>query len=330
MDLATTYLGLKLRNPLIASSSPLTFDVGNIRSLEDCGVGAVVLPSMFEEQLEQEAIEIERLTTAGMDSFAEALSYFSPAASNHAGPHDYLEMIRLAREAVDIPVIASLNGVTDAGWTNYARLLQDAGACAIELNVYFIPCDTGLTGRAVEERYLGVLGAVKKAVTIPVAMKLGPYFSSIGNFVRELDQAGADGFVLFNRFYQPDIDVAALRVTRDLNLSAPAEIRLPLLWIAVLCGHIRGSLAASTGVETSSEVLKYLMAGADVVMTTSSLLRHGLGHVQTLLRGLVQWLDARELSSLAAIRGKMSHRRLGDPTAFERANYIKILQGWEG
>jgi dihydroorotate dehydrogenase (fumarate) len=330
MDLATTYLGLALRNPLIASASPLNSELGNIRRLEDSGAAAVVLPSMFEEQLEQEAAEIERLTTAGMDSFAEALSYFPPAAANHSGPHEYLELIRVAREAVDIPVIASLNGTTDAGWVNYARLLQDAGACAIELNVYFIACDTAVSGRAVEERYLDVLRAVKKAVTIPVSMKLGPYFSSIGNFVRELDQAGADGFVLFNRFYQPDIDVAALRIKRDLDLSTPAELRLPLLWIALLCGHVRGSLAASTGVETSADVLKYLMAGADVVMTTSALLRHGVGHVHTLLRGLVQWLDARDIASLADIRGKMSRRRLGDPAAFERANYIKILQGWVG
>ncbi len=330
MELATTYLGLALRNPLVASASPLTFELGNIRELEDCGAAAVVLPSMFEEQLEEEAVEIERLTTAGMDSFAEALSYFTPSASIHNGPHDYLELIRLAREAVDIPVIASLNGTTDAGWVSYARLLQDAGACAIELNVYFIPCDTDASGRAVEERYIDVLRAVKKAVTIPVAMKLCPYFSSVGSFVRELDNTGADGFVLFNRFYEPDIDVATLRIKRDLELSTPNEIRLPLLWIGVLCGHVRGSLAASTGVETSTDVLKYLLAGADVVMTTSSLLRHGIGHVQTLQRGLVQWLDARGIRSLSEIRGKMSRRRLGDPTAYERANYIKILQGWVG
>jgi dihydroorotate dehydrogenase (fumarate) len=329
MDLATNYLGLALKSPLIASSSPLNLEIGNIRLLEDNGAAAVVLPSIFEEQIEQEAAEIERFTTVGADSFAEALSYFPPAASYHAGPSRYLEVIRQARDAVDIPVIASLNGMTNTGWTQYARLIEEAGADAIELNIFFIPSDPLLSGRDVEQRYVDVLQAVKQVVNIPVAMKLSPYFSSIGNFVCELDRAGADGFILFNRFYQPDIDLATLRLQPDLELSTPAEIRLPLLWIGLLAGQIHGSLAASTGVETVDEVIKYLLVGADAVMTTSALLRHGVGHIKTLADGLVQWLDAREVCSVVDIRGRMCQRRISDPTAFERANYIQIIQGWK-
>jgi dihydroorotate dehydrogenase (fumarate) len=330
MDLATNYLGLALKSPLIASSSPLNLEIGNIRLLEDNGAAAVVLPSIFEEQIEQEAVEIERFTTVGADSFAEALSYFPQAASYHAGPSRYLEVIRQARDAVDIPVIASLNGMTNAGWTQYARLIEEAGADAIELNIFFIPSDPLLSGRDVERRYVDVLQAVKQVVNIPVAMKLSPYFSSIGSFVRELDRAGADGFILFNRFYQPDIDLGTLRLQRDLELSTPAEIRLPLLWIGLLAGQIRGSLAATTGVETVDQVIKYLLVGADAVMTTSALLRHGVGHIKTLADGLVDWLDAREVASVVDIRGRMCQRRIGDPTAFERANYIQIIQGWKG
>jgi dihydroorotate dehydrogenase (fumarate) len=329
MDLTTRYLGIALKNPLIASSSPLNLDIGNIRLLEDNGAAAVVLPSIFEEQIEQEAAEIQRLTTVGIDSFAEALSYFPAVASHHAGPSQYLDLIRQARDAVDIPVIASLNGISDSGWTEYARLVEQAGANAIELNVYFLPTDPLLSGRQVEQRYIDVLHAVKQAVDIPVAMKLNPHFSAIGNFVCELDRAGADGFVLFNRFYQPDIDLIALHLRRDLELSTPMEIRLPLLWIGVLAGQVRGSLAATSGVETAEQVIKYLLVGADAVMTTSALLRHGVGHIKMLVDGLTQWLDAREVASIDNIRGKMSHRRISDPTAFERANYIQILQGWK-
>ncbi len=330
MDLATRYLGLTLKNPLIASSSPLNFDVGNIRRLEDSGAAAVVLPSIFEEQIEQELDQIERLTTAGVDSFPEALTYFPPAAADHAGTGRYLELLRRAREAVDIPVIASLNGMTDSGWTDYARLVQDAGADAIELNVYFIPGDLSLDGPHIEQLYVDVLKAVKRTVSVPVAMKLGPYFTAVGNFVRRLDLAGADGFVLFNRFYQPDIDLVGLKLRRDLELSRPVESRLPLLWIAALAGQVRGSLAATTGVETAEQVVKYLLVGADAVMTTSALLRHGVEHMHTLLTGLTEWLDAREISDLESIRGKMSQGRVRNLTAFRRANYIQILQGWTG
>jgi dihydroorotate dehydrogenase (fumarate) len=327
MDLSTNYLGLPLKGPLIASSSPLTLDVGNIRKLEDCGAAAVVLPSIFEEQIDEELAQIERFTNAGVDSFAEALSYFPSAAAYPAGPHRYLDVIRQAREAVDIPVIASLNGVTNAGWIEYARLAENAGAHAIELNVFLIPADVFEHGRDVEQRYVDILAAVKKVVDIPVAMKLSPYFSAIGNFVCELDRAGADGFVLFNRFYQPDIDIVTLRLQRGLELSTPAEIRLPLLWIAVLSGQLRASLAATTGIDSSAEVIKYLLAGTDAVMTTSALLRHGVGHMKVLLDGLKQWMDARGFDDIRDIRGLMSQRRIKDPTAFERANYMQILQG---
>jgi dihydroorotate dehydrogenase (fumarate) len=329
VDLATRYLGLSLKNPLVASASPLMLDVGNIRALEDHGAAAVVLPSVFEEQIEQEAEETERLTVAGADSFAEALTYFPKAEAYQTGTHAYLETIRAARAAVDIPVIASLNGISNAGWTGYAKNLEQAGASAIELNVFFIPTDPNLTGAAVERRYREVLLAVKSAVSIPVAMKLSPYFSSTGAMIRELDAAGADGFVLFNRFYQPDIDLATLRLLRDLQLSTAAEIRLPLLWIGVLAGNVRASLAATTGVETEEQVIKYLLVGADVVMTTSALLRHGVGHMRTLLHGLTAWLEARE-AGVADIRGRMSQRRIKDPAMFERANYIRILQGFSG
>jgi dihydroorotate dehydrogenase (fumarate) len=327
VDLATRYLGLTLKNPLVASASPLTLDVGNIRALEDHGAAAVVLPSIFEEQIEQEADEIERLTVARADSFAEALTYFPRTEAYQTGTHRYLETIRAARAAVDIPIIASLNGISGAGWTGYARDLEQAGASAIELNVFFIPTDPYLAGAEVERRYREVLLAVKSAVSIPVAMKLSPYFSSTGALIRDLDAAGADGFVLFNRFYQPDIELAALRLLRDLQLSTPAEIRLPLLWIGLLAGQVRASLAATTGVETEEQVIKYLLVGADVVMTTSALLRHGVAHMRTLLHGLTAWLEARE-AGVADIRGRMSQRRIKDPAMFERLNYIRILQGY--
>jgi dihydroorotate dehydrogenase (fumarate) len=327
MDLTTSYLGLTLKNPLVASASPLTLDLGNIRRIEDAGGAALVLPSLFEEQIEQEAGTLEQYTRAGPASFAEAFSYLPSTAGYRVGPHEYLETIRKAHDAVGIPVIASLNGVTGATWTDHARLAQDAGASAIELNVFFIPADPSLIAQEVEQRYVDVLRAVKSAVSIPVSMKLSPYFSALAHTVRVLGMAGADGFVLFNRFYQPDIDLGALSLLHDLRLSTPSEIRLPLLWIGVLFGQVTGSLAASTGVESSDEVIKYLLAGADVVMTTSALLRHGADHVGALVAGLAEWLKSHD-TSLSDARGKMSQRMLKDPVVYERANYIKMLQTW--
>lgn len=324
MDLTTTYLGLSLKTPLVASACPLGLDVGNIRKLEDCGAGAVVLPSIFQEDIENEIEEIEHLATLA-DS--EALSYFPTHLTENAGPKNYLELIRKARAAVDMPVIASLNGTTRAGWIDYARQMQDAGASAIELNVFFLPTDLSLSGAEVEARHVDILKAVKQAVTVPVAIKLSPYFSSPGAMVRSLDEAGADGFVLFNRFYQPDIDLTELTLQRDLRLSHRGEIRLPLLWIGALAGKVKGSLAATSGVQTAEEVVKYLFAGADVVMTASALLRHGVEHMKVLHDGLVKDLTEREAASVADIRGRMSRDKVADRAAFDRVNYIRILRG---
>ena len=328
MDLTTRYLGLALKNPLVASASPLTSDLGNLRRLEDCGAAAVVLPSIFEEQIEAEAAEIERLTSFRGESFPEALSYFPATIGYSTGPQCYLENLRRAREAIAIPVIASLNGISRSGWCDYARLVEKAGANAIELNAYFVPSDLSLSGAEVENLYFDVVRSVKSAVSIPIAVKLSPYFSAPGRMAISLAGAGADGLVLFNRFYQPDIDLTALRLQRDIELSSPAEIRLPLLWIGALAGNVRASLAASSGVDSVEEVVKYLLVGADVVMTTTALLRHGLKHIETLVEGLRNWLAARDIDSVAGIRGRMSRGVLNDPTAFDRANYIRILQSY--
>ncbi len=330
MDLTTRYMGLELKNPLVASASPLNTDIGNLRQLEDAGAGAVVLPSLFEEQIQAEAARYDHLTSANAESFAEALSYFPEPADYKVGPHAYLDLVRRASEAVDIPVIASLNGTTDEGWISYARSIEEAGAKGLELNIYFIPADLSLTGAQVEQRYLDILRHVRATVSIPVAVKLSPYFSAVGNMALALEGAGADALVLFNRFYQPDVDLGQLRLLTDLRLSEPNEIRLPLLWLALLSGRVRASLAATTGVATADEVIKYLLVGADVVMTTSALLREGLGYVAVLLQGLEAWLSARGFSSLQQVRGIMSQQKLQDPQAFERANYIKILQGYRG
>lgn len=328
MDLTTSYMGLALRNPLVASASPLGAELDNLRRLEDAGAGAVVLPSIFEEDIVAERQEFELRTEATVHGFAEALTFFPAYRGSSFGPERYLDLVRRAKEAVDIPVIASLNCVTLGAWVDYARGLQDAGGDAIELNIYFIPADLGVTGHEVEQRYLDILAAVKTSVSIPVAVKIGPYFSAIGAMARALADGGADALVLFNRFYQPDIDIPTLRLSMDLELSTPAEIRLPLLWIAILYGRVPASLAASTGVESADEVFKYLLAGADTVMTTSALLRHGVEHMRTLLDGLSALLVAREIDSLSDIRGRMSQRSLENPTAFERANYVAMLQGY--
>jgi len=328
MDLTTRYMGLQLKNPLVASASPLTGELDSLRRLEDAGAAAMVLPSLFQEEIEAETARYEQLTSAHDDSWPEGLSNFPKLADAQHGPQHYLELVRRARQAVGVPVIASLNGMSNEGWTSYARQLEQAGANGLELNIYFIPADLAATGRDVELRYLDILRSVRTTVSIPVAMKLSPYFSSVGNMAMALHNAGADALVLFNRFYQPDLDLTRLQVLTDLKLSEPSEIRLPLLWLAVLSGRIKASLAASTGVASAEEVVKYLLVGADVVMTTSSLLRQGPGHVANLLAGLEKWLDAREFTSLEQVRGIMNQRSLRDPQAFERANYLKILQGY--
>lgn len=330
MDLSTRYLGLPLRSPLVASASPLNAVVGNLRQLEDGGAGAVVLPSIFEEQIEHEDELLEAMEGIGAHGHAEATSYFPPQSAYRLGPEPYLRLVERATDALDIPVIASLNAASPLGWSRYAQQLEAAGADALELNIYYVAADMDSYGRAVEQRYLDVLTSVRQTVRIPIAVKLSPYFSSMAHMATQLVEVGADGLVLFNRFYEPDIDLAKLQLTHDLQLSQPSEIRLPLLWISVLCGRVRASLAASTGVESSDEVIKYLLAGADVVMSTSALLRHGVGHMRVLRDGLVQWLQARGLDNLHRVRGSLSQSRVADPTAFERANYVRILQGYPG
>ena len=328
MDLTTAYLGFKLKNPLIASASPLTLDLDNIRRLEDCGAAAVVLPSIFEEQIEAEAMEIERLTSAPSESFAEALSYFPAAIGNWSEPRDYLDIIRRAREAVAILVIASLNGISPAGWRDYARLVEQAGASAIELNTYFIPSDLHLSGSQVEDAYLDTLKAVKAAISIPVALKLSPYFSALGHVICKLDAAGADGFTLFNRFYQPDIDIERLEVGRTLALSDSSELLLRVTWLAVLSPLTRASLAASGGVHTAIDAIKAVMAGAHAVQMVSALLRNGPGHLRTVRESMVRWLEEHEYDSLRQMRGSMNAQRCPDPKAFARANYVQLLQDW--
>jgi dihydroorotate dehydrogenase (fumarate) len=328
MDLSTQYLGLTLKCPLVASASPLTAEAANIRRLAELGAGAVVMPSIFEEQIAQEQRLIESMDALGADSYPEALTYFPPPAVYRIGPDRYLKELREAAASVDIPVIASLNGTTDSGWIDYARRIEHAGAAAIELNIYAIATDPDISGQEVEDRYVEVVSAVRSAVTIPLAVKLSPYFSSMAHMAKRLVDAGANGLVLFNRFYQPDIDLVQLRISHSLELSSAREIRLPLLWIAVLSGRIDASLAASTGVESADEAIKYLLAGADVVMTTSALLKHGIENFKTMLDGLKSWILSRNLDSIAQVRGKLSQRYVADPEAFARANYIRVLQGY--
>lgn len=328
MDLSTRYLGMTLRNPLVASASPLNNRLDNLRHLEDLGAGAVVLPSIFEEQIEREQELVDALTEVGADTYGEALTYFPSLAAYSVSTDHYLALISSAREALGIPVIASLNGVTDHGWISYARQIEEAGANALELNIYFLPSGLEASGSEVEARYMEIVEAVRQTVSIPVSVKLSPYFSAPGHMAQQLCEAGADGLVLFNRFYQPDIDLSRLTMTSDLELSTPYEMRLPLLWIGVLSGNTEASLAASSGVDGVEEVIKYLLAGADVVMTTSALLRHGLVHMKVLVDQLAEWLDARDIASPDEIRGRMSHRNVADPEAFERANYIRVLQGY--
>lgn len=329
MDLTTTYMGLKLQHPIVASASPLSRTLDGIKRLEDAGAAAVVLFSLFEEQIRFENESFDYLSEAGTESFAESLSYFPPVGDFRVGPDSYLELIRSAKAAVKIPIIASLNGVTSAGWTEYAKEMQEAGADALELNIFYIPANVSTSGREVEQRYEDVIRAVRAAVSIPIAVKLSPFFSSMGEMATRFVMAGANGLVLFNRFYQPDFDLDELEVVPDLELSSASEIRLPLLWIAVLHGRLNCSLAATRGVQTGIEVVKYLMAGADAVMSTSALLRNGTGHLTTLLKGLTDWMEKREYESVAQMKGSMSQLKVADPAAFERANYIKVLQSYK-
>ena len=328
MDLTTSYLGLCLQHPVVASASPLAETLDGILRLEEAGAAAVVLPSLFEERIEDDAFHLDHYLGYAAHSFSEALSYFPEAASYRIGPEEYLERIARARDATDIPIIGSLNGVSTGGWTEYARLIEQAGAHALELNIYYIPTDPLMTGDQVEAMYLDVLRDVRTSVSIPIAMKLSPYFSATANMAARLASNGADGLVLFNRFYQPDFDLNSLSVVPRLVLSQPWELRLPLRWVAILYGRVPADLAITSGVHSSDDVLKSLMAGASAVMLTSELMEHGLGRIGEIVHGLRTWLTEHEYESVSQLRGSMSQMCVAEPAAFERANYLKVLQSW--
>ena len=328
MDLTTHYLGLKLRSPLVISASPLSEDVDNIKRMEDAGASAVVLYSLFEEQLRQDRLELNQNLQQGTESFAESLTYFPDTEEYHLGPEEYLKHIADAKKATRIPIIASLNGSSVGGWTEYARQIQQAGADALELNIYYIPMDMDIPGGVVEDIYIDILRAVKANVTIPVAVKLSPFFSSFANMARRLDQAGANGLVLFNRFYQPDIELESLEVKPNILLSTPMAARLPMRWIALLYGRVKASLAASSGIHRGSDALKMLLAGADVTMLCSALLRHGIPQIALIERDLTTWLEEHEYDSVQQLKGSLSQKSCAEPAAFERAQYMKALTGY--
>jgi dihydroorotate dehydrogenase (fumarate) len=326
MDLRTTYLNMTLRTPLVVSAcAPLSEDIDNIKRLEDAGASAVVLHSLFEEQLRQETRELDHFLTQGTDSFAEALSYFPEPARFHLGPEAYLNHIRKAKQAVDIPIIASLNGASTGGWIEFAMQIEQAGANGLELNIYHIPTDRNLSGAAIEQTYIDIVKAVKSAVTIPVAVKLSPFFSNMANMAKQLDDAGADGLVLFNRFYQPDIDLEELEVRPSIILSTPQALRLPMRWIAILFGRIDADLAATSGIHQAPDVLKMLMAGADVTMLCSTILAHGIGHIRVIEKEMSAWMEEHWYDSVEQLKGSLSQMRCPDPSAFERAQYVRAL-----
>jgi len=325
MNLTTNYLGMKLRSPLVPAASPLTENIDNVKRIEDAGAGALVLHSLFEEQLRLERFELNRSLTEGTESFPEALTYFPEPEEFKLGPEEYLDHVSKVKKAVAIPVIASLNGSTMGGWTNYARQIQSAGADAMELNIYYIPTDPEITGEDVERNYIDILLAVKSAVSIPVAVKLSPFFTNFAHTAKRLRDAGADGLVLFNRFYQPDINLDSLEVTPNLLLSTPMAMRLPLRWIAILHGRLATCLAATGGIHRSSDALKMLMAGADITQLCSVLLRRGIDHIRVLETEIAEWLEKHEYESVEQLKGSLSQKNCPDPSAFERAQYMRAL-----
>ena len=328
MNLTTNYLGMVLKNPIVASSSPLSHSVDSIRRLEDAGASAVVMYSLFEEQIGFDSYYVDYHLTQGIDSYAESLSYFPDMHSYNVGPDEYLELIRRAKQAVNIPIIGSLNGASVGGWTDYAALIEQAGADALELNIYYLPTSSDITGFEVESIYLDILATVREAVTIPLAVKLSPFFSSIANMSARLADHGADGLVLFNRFYQPDFDLENLEVAPRLVLSNSNELRLPLRWVAILYGRLEADLAITSGVHTSQDVIKGLMAGAKVTMMASELLQNGVRRIGQVLNEIVAWLTEREYESVMQMIGSMSQKHCAEPAAFERANYMKMLQSY--
>ncbi|HOW35001.1 MAG TPA: dihydroorotate dehydrogenase-like protein [Candidatus Omnitrophota bacterium] len=328
MDLSTNYMGLKLKNPLVASASPLSENIDNIKRMEDAGIAAVVHHSLFEEQITREVYELDHHMTHGTESFAESLTYFPEPSDFILGPEEYLNHIEKAKKAVKIPVIGSLNGHSGGGWVKYAKRIQEAGADALELNIYFVATDPDVSGEKIEQSYLDILRSVKANVTIPVAVKISPFFSALANMAKRLDAAGADGLVLFNRFYQPDIDLETLSVVPNLFLSTSNKMRLPLRWIAILYGEVKASLAATSGIHTSEDVLKMLMAGADATMLCATLLKNGIGHAGEILKGMELWMQENEYESVKQMKGSISQKSCENPEAFERANYMKALQSF--
>jgi dihydroorotate dehydrogenase (fumarate) len=328
IDLTTKYLGMKLKNPLVVSPSPLSEDLGNIRRMEDSGAAAVVLTSLFEEQIRVESNTLDQFLQQGTESFAESLTYFPDLTGYNLGPEGYLEHLRRTKQAVRIPVIGSLNGSSTGGWIDYAKKIQEAGADALELNIYFIPTAAEMSAAEVDQLYVDLVSAVKASIHIPVAVKIGAYFSSLPNTARRLEQAGANALVLFNRFYQPDFDLENLEVVPNLILSTPHELLLRLNWVAVLYGKIRADLAVTGGVHTGLDVLKSMMAGARAAMMTSALLKNGIGHLATVQADLLKWMEEHEYESIQQMQGSMSQRAVADPSAFQRANYVKVLSSY--
>jgi len=330
MDLSTTYLGLKLKNPLVLSSSPLSAEIDKIKKAEELGASAVVMYSLFEEQINHEINEIDHFLSQGSDSFAEALSYFpEPEEFKNLHAEEYLNQISKLKETINIPVIGSLNGVSPGGWMEYAKKIEEAGADGLELNIYYIATNPQMDAEKVEQLYIDNLAAVKRAVNLPIAIKLGPYFSAFANMAVKLDKAGADGLVLFNRFYQPDIDLEQLEVVPNLQFSSSQEMRLPLRWIALLYGKVKASIAATTGIHNAEDVIKMVMVGADVTMLASVLLAHGIEKLKDILNGLEEWMDKNDYESIKQMKGSMSSKAIAEPAAYERANYIKTLQSFK-
>ncbi len=328
MDLKTKYMGLELNSPLVPSSSPLTGEIEGVKKLAEAGAGAVVLPSLFEEQIEHETKELDYYLHYGADRFAESLSYYPDMGEYKHGPEDYLEYIQKVKQAVDVPVIASLNGISAGGWTSYAEKMQQAGADALELNIYFLPTSPDVNGRKIEDVHASILMVVKSQVSIPVAVKLSPFFSAPINMLTRLEEAGADGLVLFNRFYQPDLDIDELAVGPNLKLSDSDDLLLPLRWVALAYGNLRCSLGLTSGVHTGRDAAKAILAGADVAMMCSSLLENGPDHLKTIADELTAYMESKDYESVAQMKGVLSQKKCAEPAAFERANYTKTLQSY--
>ncbi len=330
VDLSTKYLGLTLKNPLVVAACPITEDLEMLRRLEEAGAAAAVFPSLFQEQIEHEEMELNAAREYGTDSFAEALSYFPEQSDFRAGPNTYLENLEAAKKNLSIPIIGSLNGTSEGGWIRYAKMMEDAGVDALELNVYFIAANIDMTGQEVESRYVELVQAVKESVSIPLAVKVGPYFSSTGDMAKKIVAAGADGLVLFNRFLQPDIDFEEMQASPKLELSTQFEMLLPLRWIAILHGRVQASLALTSGLYTAEDMIKALMAGSDVGMVASTVYRNGFGQISKILSGLGQWVEEKEYESVRQMIGSMSQQNSPDPAAFERGNYMKALTSYSG